>query len=179
MIIEDPLSKLFLIDPCTNIFMSYCGLSPDALCIRNKAQLICRQYKYDRGEDINIEQLAAGIAGEMQKNTISGGKRPYGVRTLIMGYYNGYRMYVVDPDGNYVEFKKGAIGMKSKEVMDFLVNSNGENECLEGICQVVNNDVGKICLFKIDRNGIERISDEVIKSFVDEFKSKNVQETSN
>ncbi|KAM0686539.1 hypothetical protein COBT_002236 [Conglomerata obtusa] len=88
-------------------------------------------------------------------------------------------MYVVNPDGNYVEIKKGAIEMKSKEIMDFLVNSNGENECLEGICQVVNNDVGKICLFKIDRNGIERISDEVIKSFVDEFKSKNIQETSN
>ncbi|KAM0686540.1 Proteasome subunit alpha type-4 [Conglomerata obtusa] len=85
MMIKDSLSKLFIINICAKIFMSFCGLSPDALCIRNRAQLIRRQYKYDRGEDMNVEQLDARIPGEMQKNIISGGKRLYRGRTLIMG----------------------------------------------------------------------------------------------
>ncbi|KAM0676085.1 hypothetical protein GVAV_000046 [Gurleya vavrai] len=113
MLIEDSLQKIFLIDNYTNIFMSYCGISADALCIRKKAILICRQYKYDTGEDINIVQLAQKLAEEKQRNTIEGEKRPFGMKTLLFGYYEGFRLFTIDPDGNYTEFKKGAIGAKS------------------------------------------------------------------
>lgn len=169
MLVEDPSSKLVLIDPITNIYASFSGLSPDANYIKRQAILIARQYKYDTTEDITIVQLATLLAEVKQKNTIAGGVRPYGIRTVLFGYYEGFRMFVIEPDGNYAEYTKGAIGSKCKTVLEYLENSSGEHEAVEAVCQVINCEVGNLSVFHIDKSSIERMNEDYVSGFVKRY----------
>lgn len=169
MLVEDPSNKLVLIDPITNIYASFSGLSPDANFIRRKAALLVRQYKFDTGEDVNIVQLAAMLAGVKQQNTTSDNVRPYGIRTVLFGYHEGFRTFVIEPDGNYAEYVKGAIGSKCKAVVEYLEKSSGESEAIEAVCQVINCEAANLSVFHIDKEKAERMNEDFIQDFVQRY----------
>lgn len=174
LLIDDDINKLVLIDPVQNIFITFSGFSPDFNVIANRARLICRQYRFDTGEDINVEQLARNLATYKQKNTIEGGKRPFGVRSIVFGFYETFRVFMVEPDGNYSEYDRGAIGNKNKIVIEHFENSEVHgNDTLEGAFLVAQNDANKISGFKIRRDGVERVPVEYIKDYIQELSNQN------
>lgn len=173
MLIDEDINKLVLIDPVQNIFMSFSGFSPDFNVIADHARWICRNYKYFADENINIEQLARKLAYYKQKNTIEGGKRPFGVRTLVFGFHEQFRVFMVEPDGNYSEYDRGAIGNKNKIVIEhFEKTEPHENDALEGAFLVVQNDINKICGFKIKQDGVERVGRDHITQYMQELSDK-------
>merc|ERR1739848_30376 len=62
------------------------------------------------------------IAGNQQKCTQSGGTRPFGISTLVIGLdSNGIpRLYQTDPSGNYNMWKAAAIGRNSEPILKYL-----------------------------------------------------------
>lgn len=174
LLIEDDINKIVLIDPIQNIFMTFSGFSPDFNIITNQARFICRYYRYKTGENINIEQLARELASFKQKNTVESKVRPYGVRSIIFGFSEEYQIYMVEPDGNYSEYNRGAIGNKHKVVMEHFENTKEhENDVLEGVFLVAQNDVNKVCGFKIKQDGVEMISSEYVKNYLQELAEQN------
>ena len=63
-----------------------------------------QRYKYSYGESIPCEQLVSWLCDIKQLYTQSGGKRPFGVSILYMGWdkHYGFQLYQSDPSGEIV-----------------------------------------------------------------------------
>ena len=81
---------------------SVAGITSDANLLTNELRLIGQRYKYSYGESIPCEQLVSWLCDIKQAYTQSGGKRPFGVSILYMGWdkHYGFQLYQSDPSGN-------------------------------------------------------------------------------
>jgi 20S proteasome subunit alpha 4 len=70
----------------------------------------------------SIEHVSRFIAGIQQKFTQRGGRRPFGLSTLICGFDNdgSSHLYQTDPSGTYSEWTANAIGRSAKTVREYL-----------------------------------------------------------
>lgn len=122
------------------------------------------------GEDISINILASKLANFKQRYTIEGGKRPFGVQSLVLGYCSkkGMECYVVDPDGNYSRYLCGAIGNKASLVVEYLEKAViDESVTIRGMFEAVKNDVEKVRCFNVFKDRVEIVKDEVVKGVLD------------
>ena len=83
---------------------SVAGITSDANLLTNELRLIGQRYKYSYGESIPCEQLVSWLCDIKQAYTQSGGKRPFGVSILYMGWdkHYGFQLYQSDPSGEIV-----------------------------------------------------------------------------
>uniref|UniRef100_A0A8D0AF44 Proteasome 20S subunit alpha 4 n=1 Tax=Sander lucioperca TaxID=283035 RepID=A0A8D0AF44_SANLU len=69
-------------------------------------------------EPIPCEQLVTALCDIKQAYTQFGGKRPFGVSLLYMGWdkHYGFQLYQSDPSGNYGGWKATCIGNNSAPI---------------------------------------------------------------
>ncbi|KAI8855161.1 nucleophile aminohydrolase [Chytridium lagenaria] len=74
----------------------------------NKARIECQSHRLTVEDPVSVEHITRYIAGVQQKYTQSGGVRPFGISTLIIGFDSDKvpKLYQTDPSGIYSAWKK-------------------------------------------------------------------------
>jgi len=105
-----------------NLTLAFAGLTADARVLVDKARVECQSHRLTVEDPASVEYITKFVAGVQQKYTQSGGVRPFGVSTIIVGFdIDGTpRLYQTDPSGTYSAWKGTAIGRNSKPVREFL-----------------------------------------------------------
>ncbi|KAI5281517.1 Proteasome subunit alpha type-4, partial [Ascosphaera acerosa] len=107
-------SKIGLLD--THVAAAFAGLNADARILIDKARVEAQSHRLTIEDPISIESITKYIAGVQQRYTQSGGVRPFGISTLVVGFDHNERtprLYLTEPKAN-------AIGRSSKTVREFL-----------------------------------------------------------
>ncbi|KAI5284840.1 Proteasome subunit alpha type-4 [Ascosphaera aggregata] len=114
-------SKIGLLD--THVALAFAGLNADARILIDKARVEAQSHRLTIEDPVSIEYITKHIAGVQQRYTQSGGVRPFGISTLVVGFDHNDktpRLYLTEPSGIYSAWKANAIGRSSKTVREFL-----------------------------------------------------------
>ena len=95
-------SKIGLLD--THVCLAFAGLNADARILVDKARLEAQSHRLTVEDPVSIEYITKYVAGVQQRYTQSGGVRPFGISTMIVGFDKGSkvpRLYQTEPSGIY------------------------------------------------------------------------------
>jgi len=109
---------------------SVAGITSDANVLTNELRLIAQRYLLQYQEPIPCEQMVSTLCDLKQVYTQFGGKRPFGVSLLYMGWdkHYGFQLYQSDPSGNYGGWKATCIGNNSATAVSILKQEYKEGE---------------------------------------------------
>lgn len=103
-------SKIGLVD--THVCLAFAGLNADARILVDKARLEAQSHRLTVEDPVSIEYITKYVAGVQQRYTQSGGVRPFGISTLIVGFDPNDqtpRLYQTEPSGIYSAWYVGII----------------------------------------------------------------------
>ncbi|KAL9083870.1 MAG: hypothetical protein Q9165_008340 [Trypethelium subeluteriae] len=121
-------SKISLVD--SHVCLAFAGLNADARILVDKARLEAQSHRLTVEDPVTIEYITKYVAGVQQRYTQSGGVRPFGISTLIVGFDPNDkvpRLYQTEPSGIYSAWKANAIGRSSKTVREFLERNHKDD----------------------------------------------------
>ncbi|OJJ75784.1 hypothetical protein ASPBRDRAFT_26327 [Aspergillus brasiliensis CBS 101740] len=95
-------SKIAMVD--NHAVLAFAGLNADARILIDKARLEAQSHRLTVEDPVTIEYITKYIAGVQQRYTQSGGVRPFGISTLVVGFDPNDktpRLYQTEPSGIY------------------------------------------------------------------------------
>ncbi|CAO1422463.1 unnamed protein product [Diamesa hyperborea] len=150
---------------------SVAGITSDANVLTNELRLIAQRYQLNYGEPVPCEQLVSQLCDIKQAYTQYGGKRPFGVSILYMGWdkHYGYQLYQSDPSGNYSGWKATCIGNNAAAAVSVLKQelndkpillTNAEDMAIKVLSKTL--DMTKLTSEKIEMSSLTRVGNETI-----------------
>lgn len=95
-------SKISLVDE--HVCLAFAGLNADARILVDKARIEAQSHRLTVEDPVTIEYITKYVAGVQQRYTQSGGVRPFGISTLIIGFDphdTVPKLYQTEPSGIY------------------------------------------------------------------------------
>lgn len=109
---------------------SVAGITSDANVLISESRVIAQRFLLQYGESIPCERLVSWLCDIKQGYTQFGGRRPFGVSILYMGWdpHYGFQLYQSDPSGNYGGWKATCIGSNSASAVSILKQDYKEDK---------------------------------------------------
>lgn len=159
-----------------HICLAFAGLTADARVLINRARIEAQSYRLTLDEKATVDYITKHIAGVQQKYTQSGGVRPFGISTLIVGFdaAGDPQLYQTDPSGIYSAWKATAIGRNSKTIREFLekhyVETSGNDTiklAIKALMETVEAGSKSIEVAVMDKaQGLRILTDDEVDVFV-------------
>mmetsp|Transcript_25733 Transcript_25733/g.56061 ORF Transcript_25733/g.56061 Transcript_25733/m.56061 type:complete len:256 (+) Transcript_25733:208-975(+) len=159
-----------------HICLAFAGLTADARVLINRAQVESQSYRLTLDEKVTVDYITKYIAGVQQKYTQSGGVRPFGISTLIVGFdpLGVPQLYQTDPSGIFSAWKANAIGRNSKTIREFLekhyVETSGQDTvklAIRALMETVEAGSKSIEVAVMEKDtGLRILSDEEVDAVV-------------
>jgi len=179
-------SKIGLVD--NHVCLAFAGLNADARILVDKARLEAQSHRLTVEDPVTIEYITKYVAGVQQRYTQSGGVRPFGISTLIIGFDKGDsapKLYQTEPSGIYSAWKANAIGRSSKTVREFLERNHKDEMdrettiqlTIKSLLEVVQTGAKniEIAIMTADRP-MEMLPTEQIESYVKSIEAEKQEE---
>ncbi|GAN02867.1 N-terminal nucleophile aminohydrolase [Mucor ambiguus] len=176
--------KICMLDD--HICMAFAGLTADARVLINKARTECQSHRLTVEDPASVEYITRHIAQVQQKYTQSGGVRPFGISTLIVGFDNKEpKLYMTEPSGIYTAWKANAIGRSSKTVREFLEKNYSEDMdekntvklAIKSLLEVVQTGAKNIEIAVMTSdNTVKLLEQEEVESVVAEIEKEKEEE---
>lgn len=179
-------SKIGMID--NHVCFAFAGLNADARILIDKARVEAQSHRLTVEDAVSIEYITKYVAGVQQKYTQSGGVRPFGISTLIIGFDPADetpRLYQTEPSGIYSAWKANAIGRSSKTVREFLERNYKEDMdrsqaihlTIKSLLEVVQTGARniEIALMAPGKN-VDLLTVEQIETYVKEIETEKEEE---
>eukprot|EP01090_Pellita_catalonica_P023212 TRINITY_DN939_c0_g1_i1.p1 TRINITY_DN939_c0_g1~~TRINITY_DN939_c0_g1_i1.p1 ORF type:complete len:278 (-),score=50.65 TRINITY_DN939_c0_g1_i1:33-752(-) len=174
--LQDARTVRKIVEIDEHVGLAFAGLTADARVLINKARRQCQTHRLSVEDAVSTEWITRYIAQVQQKYTQSGGVRPFGISTLIIGWdFDQPHLFQTDPSGTFSEWKANATGRNSKTVREFLEKNYkddaDEQETIQlavrALMEVVDAEGGNI-IVAIMRQGerLKFVSDEDIAAIV-------------
>jgi len=94
--------KINLLD--NHVALAFAGLNADSRVLVDKARVEAQSHRLTVEDAVSIEYITKYVAGVQQRYTQSGGVRPFGISTLVVGFDPNDdvpRLFQTDPSGVY------------------------------------------------------------------------------
>ncbi|KAF0772111.1 proteasome subunit alpha type-4 [Aphis craccivora] len=155
---------------------SVAGITADANVLVSELRSISERYRMQYGDSIPCEQLVSWLCDVKQAYTQYGGKRPFGVSILYMGWdsHYGFQLYQSDPSGNYCGWKATCIGTNSAAAIASLKTEYKEgqmtlNEAKKLAVKILSKtlDATKLTADKVEMATLKRENDQTVTSILE------------
>lgn len=173
--LQEPRTVRKIVHIDDHICLAFSGLTADARVLIDKARVEAQSFRLTFDEPISVEYLTKYVAQVQQKYTQSGGVRPFGISTLIVGFDsdNNPQLYQTDPSGIYSSWKANAIGRNSKTVREYLEKNYAEvsgNEaiklCVKSLMEMLEASGKTIELVVMRPDGLRVLPEEEVDAVV-------------
>ncbi|PVU93292.1 hypothetical protein BB559_003351 [Furculomyces boomerangus] len=180
--LQDPRTfrKIHMLDE--HIFLASAGLNADARVLVDRARTQCQSHRLTVEDPATVEYITRFVAETKQKYTQSGGRRPFGVSTLIIGLDpdSTPRLFQTDPSGNYYEWSANCIGRGSDVIKEYLEKSYTENMdeteaitlTIKSLMEVVQTGAKNIEIVSISKGGIRRLSIPEVEEITEKIQAE-------
>ncbi len=166
LIIPEAVEKIWKID--THIGATAAGMVSDARVLIERAQVRAQQNRVTYDSAIDILTIVKDMCDLKQLCTQSGGLRPFGVSTLVVGVdETGPVLFETDPAGIYFRYRAKAIGDVEPEIEEILYSEYHDDMTIEEGFKLAVSALSKVLGKEL---GAERLDAAYIKSEDKEFK---------
>uniref|UniRef100_A0A2P2IA53 Proteasome subunit alpha type n=1 Tax=Hirondellea gigas TaxID=1518452 RepID=A0A2P2IA53_9CRUS len=162
-----------------HIVLAFAGLTADARVLVNKARLECQSYRLTVEDSPTVGYIAQYIARVQQKYTQRGGRRPFGIAGIIIGFNKdgSPALYQTEPSGAFSEWKASATGRNHKSVREFLEKHYDEEAkdddqvklAVRALMEVVESGAKNIEIAILKTTGLESLSQEKLEALCAEI----------
>jgi len=175
----DTMRKIHMLDE--HVCLAFAGLTADARVLVNKARVECQSYRLTLDEAVSLEYITRYIAGVQQKYTQSGGVRPFGISTLIVGFDadGSPKLYQTEPSGTYAEWKANATGRNSKTIREWLEKNYEETEgaattklAIKALLEIVEASGKNIEVAVMRKEGMSQLTEEEVEAVMKEIEAE-------
>lgn len=178
------MKKIYRLDE--HIFIASAGLVADARVLVDMARVECQNHRLTIEDPPTVEFITHYIASTQQRYTQSGGRRPFGISTLIVGFdpNNTPKLFQTDPSGIYYQWKANSIGRNSQTVREFLEKHYSEdiNEeesvklAVKSLLEVVQTGAKNIEILVITKDGSRTPDSKEIEGIIKTIEDEKAEE---